>query len=226
MNKIAEYPEVPDPITDTTKRLAVVLGREMTGRILASLYITPYQSASDVARLFSIHIATAQKYLVEMRECGLLFSRLRRNSTRPTEEYWLTNNKFDILIDLDTMPKLSDLEVKAANTFIRQRTSDHVAFDTNRRHQKITEILLMNGQEASRIDKRIKLDDIEGRFTWHLPLPTEPPMSILDLVKKANLPITDLPRIMDLVDKLASIEVDNTDGETGIIERRGVITNE
>ncbi|UCH89947.1 MAG: hypothetical protein JSV49_04690 [Thermoplasmata archaeon] len=226
MNKIAYYSELPDPITDRTKRMAMVLGREMTGKILASLYITPFQSASDIAKLFNIHIATAQKYLVEMRECGLLNSRLRKNSTRPTDEYWLTNNQFDINVNLENMPKLTELELKAANTYIRQKFSENVAFDTNRTHQTITEIILLNGRERTQIDQRIKLDDVEGRFTWHLPSPNDPPMSILELVKKANLPLSDLPRIMDLVEKLATIEYDSTDGLVGIIERRGVIQNE
>jgi hypothetical protein len=226
MNKIAAYMEVPDPITDSTKRLAMVLSRDMTGKILSLLYVTPYQSASDIARLFNIHIATAQKYLVEMRECGLLNSRIRRNSTRPTDEYWLSKNRFDIFIDLEQMPKLTDLELKAANTFIRQKESEQVAFDSNRTHQMITEIILLNSSERSRVDQRIKLDDVEGRFTWHLPSPEDQPMSILELVKKANLPLTDLPRVMDLVEKLANIELDSSDGSIGIIERRGVINNE
>ena len=135
MNNLAELSELPDPITDRMKRLAMVLGREMTGKILASLYKTPYQSASDIARIFNIHIATAQKYLVEMRECGLLNSRFRRNSNRPTEEYWLAKNRVDIEIDLESMQQLTEMELKAANTYIRQRNSDHVAFDTNRSNQ-------------------------------------------------------------------------------------------
>lgn len=226
MNKFADYPEIPDPITDGIKRLAMVLGREMTGRILATLYITPHQSATDIARRFNIHTATAQKYLVEMRECGLLNSRLRKNTNRPTEEYWLAKNRFDIEINLNDMSKLTDLELKAANIYIRQRPSEQVAFDTNRTNQRITEIILLDGHEKSRIDQRIKLDDVEGRFTWHLPSPTEPAMSILDLIKKAKLPLTDLPQVMDLVEKLASIELDKSVGKVGIIERKGVIENE
>jgi transposase len=206
--------------------MAMVLGRDMTGRILAALYMAPFQSASDVAKRFGIHIATAQKYLMEMRQCGLLESRWRKNTNRPTEEYWLAKKKFDIEIDLENMPRLSELEKKAANIFIRQKYSELVAFDTNRNLEKITEILLLDGQESSRIEQRIKLDDIEGRFTWYLPSPTEPPMSILELVEKAKLSKTDLPRIMELVDRLVSIELDSSTGRIGIIERTGVINDE
>jgi hypothetical protein len=223
MNKIADFSKVPDPITSKTKRLAMVLGREMTGKILAMLYITPFQSASDIAKLFNIHIATAQKYLMEMRDCGLLESRLRQNSNRPTEEYWLAKKRFDIQIDLDNMPKLTDLEQKAANTYIRQKPSEQIAFDTNRRNQRITEIILLEGHEKSKVGQRIKLDDVEGRFTWHLPSPTDPPMSILELVKRAKLPLSDLPRVMELVERLATIELDGSMGRIGIIERTGVM---
>lgn len=226
MDKLAAYSKVPDPIADRTKRLATMLGREMTGKILAKLYLNPYQSASDIAKLFNIHIATAQKYLLEMRECGLLDSRLRRNSNRPTEEYWLTRNRFDIEIDLESMPKFEDLEGIAATTFIRKKDSEQVAFDTNHSLKIITEIILLDGKERSQIGQRIKLDEVEGRFTWFLPSPKEDPKSVLELVKIANIPLTDLPRVMDLVEKLANIELDNSHGERGIIERTGVIENE
>jgi hypothetical protein len=226
MDGFGSISDVPDPINERTKRLAMVLGRDMTGRILATLYMAPFQSASDVAKRFQIHIATAQKYLVEMRQCGLLESRWRKSTNRPTEEYWLAKKKFDIEIDLENMPRLTELEKKAANIFIRQKYSDQVAFDANRNLEKITEILLLDGQESSRIEQRIKLDDIEGRFTWYLPSPTESPMSILDLVKKANLLKTDLPRIMDLVERLVNMELDAKAGRIGIIERTGVISDE
>ena len=75
-----------DPIDASIKRLAAVIGKEMTGQILATLYTHPFMSASDIARMHGIHIATAQKYLKEMKECGLVQTRLRRSATRPTEE--------------------------------------------------------------------------------------------------------------------------------------------
>jgi transposase len=223
MNKIGCFLEVPDPITYKTKKLAMVLGRDMTGKMLASLYQKPFQSASEIAKLFNIHIATAQKYLMEMRECGLLESRLRRNSNRPTDEYWLAKNKVDIAIDLEQTPNLEELEVKAASIYIRQKQCEQVAYDSNHRNQIITEIILLDGKERNKIGQRIKLNDVEGKFTWCLPRPDEPPMSILDLVRKANLNLKDLPLVLELVDKLATIELDSNVGLIGIIERTGGI---
>jgi len=226
MKPKGSFSDIPDPINDRTKRLAMVLGRDMTGRILATLYMQPFQSASDVARRFNIHIATAQKYLVEMRQCGLLESRWRRSVSRPTEEYWLAKKKFDIEIDLENMPKHSELENKAANIFIRQKYSELVAFDANRNLEKITEIIILDGGESSRIEQRISLDDVEGRFVWYLPPPNETPMSVLELLEKASLSKTELPRVLELVDRLAVIEINGSAGEPGIIERTGVIDDE
>jgi hypothetical protein len=226
MDRIAEYSGVPDPINDKTKRLAMVLGKEMTGRILASLYTNPYQSASDIARGIHIHIATAQKYLVDMRHCGLLESRWRRNSNRPTEEYWLAKKKFDIQVDLEQIPKRNDLERRAAEIFIKKIESDMVAFDTDIGHRKITEIILMDGQENGRIGQRIKLDDIEGRFTWHLPSHADPPLSVLELAERAGIGPDGLPQIIELVERLATIELNDSMGRIGIIERTGVIDND
>jgi len=89
-----------DPISERNKLMAASLGKELTGQIMGILMLEPYLSASEIAGRIGIHIATAQKYLMEMKQAGIVRSRRRISPTRPTEEYWLFSERLTIEVDL------------------------------------------------------------------------------------------------------------------------------
>jgi len=113
-----------DPLQQRQKKLAAVLGKDTTGRILGVLMREPYLSASDIAGKLRIHIATAQKYLLEMKDAGLVDSRTRRSPTRPTEEYWLTKDNIKLEVDLKPRKELTDLQKMGSSTMIVDKLSD------------------------------------------------------------------------------------------------------
>ncbi len=193
-----------DPVQDRTRKLAAVLGKEVTGRILAVLAHESYLSASDIASRLHIHIATAQKYLMEMKEAGLVNSRWRRSPTRPTEEYWLSKDKITIEIDLRSDVGRKDMESLANSLTLSLRRDVNVAIDSDDSKKMVSEILVLGDGDRPIIGNRIKLDNVEGRFAWHL---AEEPTNVrvMDVVEKAELDSKYLPQIMDLVDKLTNI---------------------
>jgi len=196
-----------DPIDANIKRLAAVIGKEMTGPILASLYTRPFQSASDIARIYGIHIATAQKYLKEMKECGLVQTRIRRSATRPTQEYWIAQPKISINIDFECIESKKDLELEASKTLIRTARSGLIAYESDNRTKTVTEILLLEGRDRPRIGRRLKLDDVQGKFAWHLPLAGEDPRTVLEVLEDAHIDPSELPTVMNFVDKLSSLGI-------------------
>ena len=197
--------EYADPVRHPTKRLAAVLGKDLTGRILGVLIMESHLSASEIAGKLNIHIATAQKYLLEMKDAGLVDCRTRRSPTRPTEEYWLTKDKVRIEVDLKPQKSTSDME-KIANSIIIQLKEDaNVAFDTDDNRKTVSEILVLKQEDKASISKRIKLNNVEGRFAWQLAASKRPTHSVLDVVEMANLNKSNLPQILKLVDKLSDI---------------------
>lgn len=96
----AKSPIPQDPISERNKLMAAALGKELTGQIIGILMLEPYLSASEIAGRIGIHIATAQKYLMEMKQAGIVRSRRRVSPTRPTEEYWLGSERLTIEVDL------------------------------------------------------------------------------------------------------------------------------
>jgi len=161
-----------------------------------------------------------------MRHSGLLESRWRRNTNRPTEEYWLAKKKFDIQVDLEEIPMRDEVERKAAKIFIRKVESDRVAFDTDIGHQRIREIIITDGRENGRIGQRIKLNELQGRFTWYLPSPEDKPRSVLELADKAGIDRSGLADLIELVERLTDVELVGSNERIGIIESTGVIKND
>jgi predicted transcriptional regulator len=202
---MAQYDdEYEDPVKNPTKRLAAVLGKDLTGRILGVLIREQYLSASEIAGILNIHIATAQKYLLEMKDAGLVDCRTRRSPTRPTEEYWLAKKKVRIEVDLKPQRTSSDMEKIANSIMIHLNDDVKVAYDTDDNRKTVSEILVLKEDKPS-VSKRIKLDNVEGRFAWQLATSKSPSRTVMDVVKKAKLNKSNLPQILKLVDKLSNI---------------------
>ena len=197
---------VVDPIDMGSKKLAAVLAKDVTGKILANLYQHPYQSASDVARMLRIHIATAQKYLRKLKEVHLIEARMRSGVSKPTEEYRISTSK--IYIDIDIAKHVRDVESIGEKLYIRENKNIPVAYESDVKNRKITELLLLdNINERINIIQRIKLNDIESRFLWYVPYSSGELRSVTEIMNKAGIPQNELPLIIKFVEKLSNLEI-------------------
>lgn len=195
-----------NPIDMGSKKLAAVLAKDVTGKILANLYQHPYQSASDVARMLRIHIATAQKYLRELKEVHLIEARMRSGVSRPTEEYRISTSK--IHIDIDIAKHVRDVESIGEKLYIRENKNMPIAYESDVKNRKITELLILdNINERVNIIQRIKLNDIESRFLWYVPYSSVEPRSVTEIMNKAGIAQNELSVIIKFVEKLSNLEV-------------------
>jgi hypothetical protein len=80
-----------------------------------------------------------------------------------------------------------------------------VAYDTDDNRKTVSEILVLKEEDRPSVSKRIKLDNVEGRFAWQLATSKNPSRTVMDVVKKAKLNKSNLPQILKLVDKLSNI---------------------
>lgn len=211
---------VADPLSPQTKRLAQALGRPFAGEILASLYEKPYQSASDIARVLDIHVATAQKYLQELKECGVLGTRPRKGVSRPTEEYWVASPRISIDIDFDRLTTREDAEARANQMFVREASGSTAVFESDPKGERITEVLLLEDGERRRIATRMPLGEAEGRFLYQVPPSGQAARSVLDIATRANLPKTSLADCLDLCERLATVRAGKRDARLLDVEHR------
>lgn len=210
MMLLSDPGEANDPIAPQTRRVAGLLAREKTGEILAHLHRRPYRSASEIARLEEIHVATAQRYLKELAEAGLLGSRLRQAGARPTEEYWLINPKITLTVDLagQGAPRPEELVALAEGLTIRGAIPDDVVFETDARTQAITSLLVLSGHHPREVSQRIRIPETLGRFLAHLP-PAGKPDAVLAVFERAGL---DPARLAELLAGLVQLAHLDTNG--------------
>ena len=88
---------------EDVRRILSVLGAEgMLDTLLCIREIEP-ATASEVAKMMDIHVATAVKRLSGLHEIGLVEFNIRKGKTRSAKEYALVSRSFGLDIDLDEL---------------------------------------------------------------------------------------------------------------------------
>lgn len=214
-----EHLEEGGPIPPETRRLAGLLGREKTGEMLALIGARPHQSASEVARTLDIHVATAQRYLKDMVDAGLLRVRERRGGTRPTEEYWLAEEQIHIQIDLSRtggpVPE-KRLVAEAERYAVRDAGVAEVVYDVDGKTGYVHEVLLLSDGGRREVRGRVHIPAAVGRFLVEVPAADEPARTVWDVARRAGLPARSLPELLGAVGVLGG---GARPGDTGAADR-------
>lgn len=205
--RLASRPLDGDPISPRTRRVAALLAREKTGEILARLRNHPYLSASELARMEHIHVATAQRYLRELQEADLVGVRRRRGSTRPTEEYWLREPHIRIDIDLERTPGISEDELVALakRLGVRDSGQNNVVYDTHPETGIVQGLLILSEDQPRLVSKRLGVPPSVGRFLSQLPIHEAAPVRVWDLMQQAGLGIADLPTVLAALGRFSPV---------------------
>ncbi len=190
---------------ERSRRLAALVAKEYAKDFLTLLVMYRDISASEAAARLNIHIKTAQDFLEGLEEAGLLNKREAAEGKRPYFRYSLKEKTIHFSIDLDDLydpqPHISGAAWK-----IKERKNSGALFKEGR-GERISTVHLYEGRGRSREERRLSLTDCQGRFLFHLPFPTQPPSSVMDIMRKAGLGEDCLPEIMDLVDILLEQKV-------------------
>jgi len=188
-----------------------ILGKDLSIPILKYLKERPYSIASEVARRFDVHIATASKYLSEMEKAKLVASRIRQTGRKPAKEYYLLGDRIVLEIDLSEPPEKDALS-RLGEQYVREAKRRDIAYEWDAERSVIREIVLIEDGHGRRAAKKISMDEVEGRFLWHLPLPGQPAKKVSQITREAGIEDEkDLEKVERLLDQLE---------ELGIIERK------
>ena len=188
-----------------------ILGKQLSVEILGYLRSNPYSIASQVARRFDIHIATAAKYLTEMEKAKLVASRIRETGRKPAKEYYLLSDKITLEIDLSKISR-NDPFSRLSTQRVRERRSENIAYEWDSERSLIKEIVILEQDKGRKRVRKVPLDDVEGRFLWHLPLPSQDFKTASEIALQSGLSDPkDLEKIERLLDHLV---------ELGVVERQ------
>jgi|GEM_PF-3197844 len=85
------------------RELAALFSEPIVLQILEVLYTQGECTATDMANILHIHIATAKKYLEKLAEKGIVRKESKRKHIRKTEVYALAKKHIHLHLDLDVL---------------------------------------------------------------------------------------------------------------------------
>lgn len=198
---------------ESAQRLAALLAKEYARDFFRLLVMYRDISASEAAARLSLHVKTAQDFLEGLEASGIVSKREAAEKKRPYFRFSLKERKINFSIDLDSLYD-SRLESAQWDWRIRERRDSGALFKEGR-DNRISAIHVYTGKGRSRVERRLSLTECQGRFLFHLPFPTEDPLSVTEIAAKAGIPRDCLPEIGDLIDMLQAhgvIVVEKTEG--------------
>lgn len=163
-------------------------------------------SASEAASRLNLHIKTVQDFLEAMAELEILEKEEVYEKKRPYFRYILKVRS--ISMDLDLSPLFpTGQKPEEPSLRIRERKNAGVRFTTARNNQYISSVAIWQGKGRERTERRINLSIPQGRFLFHLPFPSAGYLSILEIMKKAEVDASNSSEILDIVDALIDLKV-------------------
>jgi len=167
----------------TASHLASFLTRDYAENLFKLLVIYQNISASEAASRLNIHISTAQDFLEGLFSHDIVQKKEVFEKKRPYFRYSLKKKSVTITINFASLyDKQSYLD--RLGWQIREKKNSGAVFKTFSKTNYISMVHFFRGEGRSRIEKRISLTKNQGKFLHHLPFPTEPFLSVSNIVKK------------------------------------------
>jgi len=185
----------------TASQLGSILSREYAENFFKLLVIYQNISASEAASRLNIHISTAQDFLEGLYSHGIVQKKEVFEKKRPYYRYSLKKKSMTITINFASLyDKQSDLD--RLGWQIREKKNSGAVFKTFSKTNYISMVHFFTGTGRFRIEKKISLTKNQGIFLHHLPFPTEPFLSVSNIIKKAKIDESNFPEILDIVNTL------------------------
>jgi len=157
-------------------------------------------SASEAASRLGLHIRTAQDFLEAMAALNILHKEEVYEKKRPYFRYTLKAERIHMEIDLTQIQREQTPEDLARQ--IREKSNTGVNFSLARGGEYISHVSLWTGDGRDRKERKISLTRPQGQFLFHLPFPNTDPLTIADIMRKADLDEALAPEILDIVQLL------------------------
>jgi predicted transcriptional regulator len=196
----------------TAAKYASLLSKDYAEDIFGLLVNYQAISASEVATRLNLHIKTAQDFLESLEQLGILSKEEIFEKKRPYYRYVLKQTK--LLIDIDLMQVKRPPSQNSMASHIREKENAGARFSVSRTDDYITSVSIWIGNGRDRQERRIKLTTIQGRFLYHLPFPKAEPLTVDEIMQKAEIDLLYAPEILDLVQLLEKHNVIEAISET------------
>jgi len=190
----------------TASKLGSLISKDYARDFLRLLVMYQDISASEAASRLNLHTKTAQDFLEGLHSSGLVSKKEVFEKKRPYFRYSLEKKKLIIDMNLSALydPETDEQKSKWR---IRERKNSGAMFKTWAKSDHISAVHFFVGEGRSREERTLNLTRNQGRFLFHLPFPTQPFLTITEIVKKAGIIQSFIPEILDIVEVLEQYQI-------------------
>ena len=189
----------------SAQRLASLIAKEYARDFFRLLGLYKTISASEAAARLGLHVKTAQDFLEGLAQAGIVNKLAAEEGKRPYFRYSLIVKRIILSLDLESLYQ-PEQEFFPFPGRIRERKGSGALFKEGKGH-RISSLHVFEGVGRSRFERRINLTECQGIFLFYLPFPTEEPLSVSQIGKKAGVAGDCLPEVMDLIQILNKYNV-------------------
>jgi len=190
----------------TVQKIATLLAKPFALNLFKLLVNYQDISASEAATRLDLHIKTAQDFLEELTDLGIITKTEVYERKRPYYRYQLQKYQFDIKVDLSSLADTSESDQRLF-AFIRERKHADAVFTVARSGDTISSVTIFIGKGRSKKERKISLTRAQGKFLYHLPFPTAKPSAVRDIIRQAGVEDRFQNEILDIVDVLIEYKV-------------------
>ena len=184
----------------TIAKLGAVLSKEYAEDLLKLLVNYQDISASEAASRLSLHIRTAQDFLDNLTDLKIVKKTEVFEKKRPYYRYNLIQTKIKLELDLAGYKKENPGE--GLSRLVREKKENGANFSVARTGDSFSTVTVWEGEGRERQEHKISLTTPQGKFLFHLPFPQSRPMTIADIMDKAQVENNYSTEIQDIVDEL------------------------
>lgn len=157
-------------------------------------------SASEAASRLGLHIRTAQDFLDGLATLAIIDKKEVHEKKRPYFRYTL--DRYQLTIDLDLTELAPDPQDDILSKLIREAADAKANFTIARSGDLFSAVTIWEGQGRDREERRINLTTPQGKFLYHLPFPKAKPLTIAEVMQKAEIDDQYSAEIEDIVNEL------------------------
>lgn len=190
---------------ETAARLGALISKDYAEDFFKLLVNYQDISASEAASRISLHIRTAQDFLDSLTELELVNKTEVFEKKRPYYRYNLVQTKVKLELDLTSFKKENPGE--GLSRLLREKKENGANFSISRTGDSFSFVTVWVGEGRERQEHKISLTTPQGKFLFHLPFPQARPMTIADIMEKAQNDKEYSTEIQDVVDELIRLEV-------------------
>ncbi len=189
----------------TIAQLGAALSKEYSEDLLKLLVNYQDISASEAASRLSLHIRTAQDFLDNLTDLKIVNKTEVFEKKRPYYRYNLIQTKIKLELDLAGYKKENPGE--GLSRLVREKKENGANFSIARAGDSFSFVTVWEGEGRERQEYKISLTTPQGKFLFHLPFPQARPITIADIMDKAQVENDYSTEIQDIVDELIRLEV-------------------